>query len=244
MRDADRGVLAFAAAHHLVLAKQVAALLGIDPDAATEHLARLQIAGLIRRTRTLAIEPGCYQITSAGLAAIASDLAPPRLDLPRYRHDVGAGWVWLAATKSANFGPVEQVLTEREMRARDTERSAAELEPEPSTARPGTAEPVRPCFGLRKGETDVPRSTGLHYPDLLLITSDGRVPIELELSRPGAERLGAVMSGYAADPSIRGVLYMTDDQRVAHIIETVSGRLGISPLIHLQRIRLSAVELK
>ena len=91
--------------------------------------------------------------------------------------------------------------------------------------------------------TDTPPSTGLHYPDLLLITSAGRVPIELELSCPGAERLGSIMSGYAAHPNIRGVLYMTDNHRVARLIDTVSTRLGISELIHLQRISLQAAEL-
>jgi hypothetical protein len=219
----------------------VALLLGIDEDAASERLAGLQAAGLIRRTRLLAIDPGCYQITSAGLAAIASELAPPRLDPSRYRDDVGAGWLWLAATKGGNFGPVEQVLSEREMRARDTGRSALEAEPRPAT--PGATRRIGPCFGVRLGGTDAPPSTGLHYPDLLLITSTGRVPIELELSYPAAERLGAIMSGYAAEPNIRSVLYMTDDQRVAQLVETVSGRLGISPLIHLQRIRFRGAEL-
>ena len=238
MRDADRGVLAFAAGHHLVLAEQVAILLGIDADAARERLARLEVAGLIRRTRMLASDPGCYQITSAGLAAIASELAPPRLDPGRYRHDVGAGWLWLAATKNRTFGPVEQVLSEREMRAHDTERNAAE----PPTATPGATQPTGPRFGLRPGGTDAPPWTGLHYPDLLLITSTGRVPIELELSCPSAERINAIMSGYAADPNIRVVLYMTDDPRVAQLVETVSGRLGISKLIHLQRIKIHAAE--
>lgn len=243
MRDVDRGVLAFAAAHHLVLAEQVALLLGIDADAARERLAGLQLAGLMRRTRMLAIDPGCYQITSAGLAAIASELAPPRLDPGRYRHDVGAGWLWLAATKGGNFGPVEEVLSEREMRAHDTRRTAAELAAEPPAPTPGAAEPIGPCFGVRPRGIEGPLSTELHYPDLLLITSAGRVPIELELSRPRAERLGAIMSGYAADPNIRRVLYMTDDQVVARVIDTVSRHLGISALIHIQRISLQAVDL-
>jgi hypothetical protein len=77
---------------------------------------------------------------------------------------------------------------------------------------------------------------------VLLITSAGRVPIELALSSPGGERLGAIMNGYASVPNIRGVLYLTDDRRVARVVETVSGRLGISALIHLQRTRIGPVE--
>lgn len=124
------------------------------------------------------------------------------------------------------------------MRAHDTERNAAE----PPTATPGATQPTSPCFGLRQGGTDAAPSTGLHYPDFLLITSAGRVPIELELSRPGPRRLGAIMSGYAAQPNIRSVLYMTDDHRVDRVIETVAGRLGLSALIHLQRIKIHADE--
>ncbi|HTX11963.1 MAG TPA: hypothetical protein VME22_25300 [Solirubrobacteraceae bacterium] len=243
MRDADRDVLAFAAAHHLVLSEQVAALLGIDEDTPREPLARLQAAGLIRRTRTLVSDPGAYQITSAGLAAIASELPPPRLDPSRHRHDIGTAWVWLMATKGGNFGPVEHVLSEREMRAHDTARSPVGLNPEPPTATPNTTKPTDPSFGVRPGGAEAPRSTRLHYPDLLLITSAGRVPIELELSRPRGERLSGIMSGYAAQPNLRGVLYMTDDQRVTRIVETTAARLGIAPLIHLQRIKLQAVEL-
>ncbi|MBV8991426.1 MAG: hypothetical protein JO286_06205 [Solirubrobacterales bacterium] len=242
MRDPDREVLAFAVAHHLILADHVASLLGSDADATRERLARLHFAGLIRRTRMLATHPGGYQITSAGLAAIASDLPPPRFDPRRYRHDIGAGWLWLAATTGGNFGPVEQVLSERQMQAHDTKRNAAELEAEPSDRRPDPTEPIGPCLGVHRGGTEVRPSTGLHYPDLLLITPAGRVPIELELSARGAERLGAIMSGYAAHPNIRGVLYMTDDHRVARLIDTLSTRLGISELIHLQRIRFQALE--
>lgn len=243
MRDADHGVLAFAAANHLVLAEEVAYLLGIDRDAASRRLARLQVAGLIKRRRMRAMHPGCYQITSAGLAAIASQLPPPRLDPRRYRHDVGTAWIWLMATKGGNFGPLEQVLSEREMRAHDTKPSLADLEAEPRTATPGPAPPADSRFGVRPGGTDAPASATLHYPDLLLITSTGRVPIELELSLPRTERLSANMAVYAAEPNIRGVLYMTDEQRIARVIATVSARLGISPLIHLQRISLKAAEL-
>ena len=93
------------AAHHLVLAEHVARLLGVDDDAARDHLAATQLVGLIRRRRLLTIDAGCYQITCAGLAAIASELPPPRLDPDRYRHEIGAGWLWLAATTAGTSAP-------------------------------------------------------------------------------------------------------------------------------------------
>ena len=220
----------------------MALLLAIDPDPAKQRLTGLQAAGLIRRTPMLATAPGGYQITTAGLAAIASDLPPPRLDPDRYQHDIGAAWLWLAATKGGTFGPVEQVLSEREMRAHDNRRNAAEPEARPPTSTPDITQPTGPCFGVRPGGTEAPPSTRLHYPDLFLITSAGQVPIELELSRPHAERLAANMSGYAAQPNIRGVLYMTHDQPIARLVETTAARLGISKLVHLQRIKLQAAE--
>jgi hypothetical protein len=76
-----------------------------------------------------------------------------------------------------------------------------------------------------------------------LITSTGRVPIELELTRPSAERLSACMSGYAAQSNIRGVLYMIDDRDIARIIETTAAHLGLSALIHLQRVSTRAADL-
>jgi hypothetical protein len=187
-------------------------------------------------------------LPDAELVTVAELLADPPgpdaelLEPARYRHDIGAGWLWLAATKGGNFGPVEQVLSEREMRAHDTGPSAAELEPESPAPTPRPAGPTGQCFGVRPRGTELTCSTGPHYPDLLLITPSGRVPIELEPSRPATQRLSGIMTGYAAQPNIRSVLYMTDDQRVAHVIKTVSGRLGISALIHLQRISIPAGE--
>ena len=240
MRDADREVLAFAAAHHLMIAEQVPPLLGIDADAATDRLARLQRAGLIRHMRIRANRPSCYQITTAGLAAIGSELPPPRLDPTCSRHDVGAGWLWLIATKGTSLGPVEQVLTERQMRAHDTRQTPAHLEAERPAATPDPPQPNGALFGFRPGEAHRPPSARLHYPDVLLITPDGRVPIELRLTCPSVERHTAIMRVYAAQPNIHRVLYMTDDQNAGRIAHTVSSRLGLSALIHIERVRIQA----
>jgi len=102
----------------------------------------------------------------------------------------------------------------------------------------GEADSVVQLFGVQLGGTEVAPPRVLHYPALLLITSEGRVPIELALSSPGRDRLTAVMSGYAAEPNVRSLLYMTDDPRVWRLVEAEAERLGISDLIHLQRIRI------
>ena len=84
MRDADRGVLAFAAAHHLVLAEQVALLLGADAAAARKRLARLHLAGLIRRTRMLAIKPRPF--AALPLRRDCAEQQPQPLLLPSFLH--------------------------------------------------------------------------------------------------------------------------------------------------------------
>jgi len=117
MSDEDREVLTFAAAQPVILVAHVALLLGLDVDVARERLERLKTAGLLVHSRVSTAEPGCYQITPAGLDAIGSELPPRRLDLGRYRRDVGVAWLWLGAAKGGTFGPIERFLSEREMRA-------------------------------------------------------------------------------------------------------------------------------
>jgi hypothetical protein len=46
------------------------------------------------------------------------------------------------------------------------------------------------------------------------------------------------MRGYAAESNIHRVLYMTDDQRVGRLFHTASSLLGLSALIHLQRVKI------
>ena len=72
--------------------------------------------------------PGCYLIERRGLRAIGSHLPAPRaVNRSEYEHDVGLGWLWLAAQRGA-FGGLETVTSERQMRSHDgrAERGADE----------------------------------------------------------------------------------------------------------------------
>ena len=83
----------------------------------------------------------------------------------------------------------------------------------------------------------------LHYPDLVLVGSDGRrFAIELELSPKGRSRLERIIAGYGADPRVDGVLYLVDDARVARGVRTAAANVGISHLVHVQRVSLAGAD--
>jgi hypothetical protein len=79
-------------------------LLGSSEDAAARRLRNLRDDGLLREDRLYDGYPPCYQVTRAGLGATGSERRAPRaIDRAHYRHDVGVGWLYLAARAGA-FG--------------------------------------------------------------------------------------------------------------------------------------------
>jgi hypothetical protein len=221
LTDRDRDVLAFVADHRLVLAEQVQALLGVSARTATARLGALASAGLLSKERVFFQQPACYQITRQGLGAIGSELRAPRgIDLSCYAHDVGLGWVWLAARAGA-FGRLRGVLSERQLRSRD--------------ARPERAsEPL----AVRLGGFGPAGRARLHYPDLLLHTASGhRVAVELELSGKGRVRREKILTGYAADARIDAVLYLVRRPGVARELRASAAKVGISSLVHVQSVQ-------
>ncbi len=222
--DRDREVLRYVAEHRLVLGDQVQALLRLSSAAASTRLRLLAGAGLIRTERVFHRQPACHQITGKGLAAIGSDLPPPRLDLRGYRHDVGLGWLWLAA-RAGTFGPVSEITSERQMRSRDR---IAESAGDP------------PPYGVRLGGIGPGGRERLHYPDLVLRTASGhRVAVELELSGKGRARRERIIASYGAERRIDAVLYLTDDPRVANAVSGTAARFGLCDVVHVQRFRWS-----
>lgn len=191
--ESDREVLAFLAAHGLVLESHVQTLLEVNDQVVRERLDALEAAGLARRGRVLLGGPGCYQITNPGLAVIGSDLPPPRLHPDGWRHDLWAAWVWLAGARGT-FGPVDRVLSQREMRSHD----AALI-----TATRGDERTAHP-FGVRVATAVTGKPAAMHYPDVLLITPQReRVAFELVLSSHGQRRLETTLGGYGRRPDHR-----------------------------------------
>jgi hypothetical protein len=226
----DRRVLGLAAEHRLVLAAHVQRLLGVSANVAYARLRALTGGGYLRYERKLT-GPGCYLIERRGLGAIGSQLPRPRdVDLARYRHDVGLAWLWLAAGAGA-FGAVRELTSERHMRSHDggaTDGDATNGVTEGRGAPLGVRLPgVGPHGGERR-----------HYPDLLLETRTGhRVAIELELTTKSAAKREQILGGYAADARIDAVLYLAEREPVARAVANSAAALGISSLVHVQRVR-------
>jgi hypothetical protein len=225
--ERDQALLSFVAQHRLVLTSHIQVLLSISHDAARARLRTLRAAGLLAGERLFHGQPPCWWITRKGLPLIGSQLPAPRIDVRSYRHDIGLGWVWLAAQRGA-FGPLREVISERTMRSRDGATARD------SIGQGRTEEP----FGVRLGGVGPAGRERLHYPDLLLITPDrGRVGVELELTTKERTRREWILSGYGADPSFDAVLYLVDRPAVARAVEGSAARLGISPMVHVQRVR-------
>jgi hypothetical protein len=231
----DRLVLEMAAEHRLVLPGHVAALLGVTPSTARTRLRGLAAAGYLSQRRIFVGQPACFQITRPGLALIGSGLPGPHLDLSAYTHDVWLAWLWLAARKGS-FGPVREVLSERTLRSRDGQRFGVGV----SKADPGSG-PGLAALGIRLGGSGAHGRARLHYPDLLLVTPDGRcIALELELSAKGQGRLDGILAGYGGEPGIDAVLYLVDRPAIAQKIRSSARRLGLSWLVHVQWIRQPA----
>jgi hypothetical protein len=232
MTHRDRLVLEFAAEHRLVLAGHVQALLGVSAAAAARRLRALGAAGLLSIEAVFHRHPPCFQVTRAGLALVDSPLSKPKLEYRNYAHDVGAAWLWVAARRGA-FGPLADVISEREMRSHDgVARHDAR--------RRGTARVGEP-FGVTLSGLGPGGEPRLHYPDLLLIDPDGRrIACELELTPKGRARREKIIGGYAADARIDAVLYLVEDPRIARAVQLTARQFGFERRLHVQPVRFGS----
>lgn len=208
----------------MILAGQVASLLGVAAPAAETRLRALRRAGLVRDARRFDSAPPCEQITGAGLRAIASPLRAPQLSYPGgYQHDVGLGWLWLAA-RSGSLGDLRGVASERHMRSHDAR-----------------AQQWHERFGVRLGGLGPAGQERFHYPDLVLETRSGRrVALELELTSKSPARREGILSAYAADPRIDGVVYLVDRPATGRAVSRSAARMGLSDLVHVQPVSFEA----
>jgi hypothetical protein len=215
----EREILAFAAEHRFVLSAQVQELLGVSSDTVSRSLRSLGRRGLLTRNRVCA-HTVC-RITRRGLDCIGSELPMPRWWLGNFEHDVGIAWVWIAAQRGA-FGLVGELVSERTMRSHD--------------GRPG-AEP----YGVKLGGVAGDGRVRVHYPDLLLLTRDGRrVALELELRSKERGRREGILSGFAGDGRLDRVLYLAERSTVGADIVDSARRLGISSLVRVQPVRFTS----
>ncbi|MDQ6731150.1 MAG: hypothetical protein M3022_12855 [Actinomycetota bacterium] len=222
LTEANRRTLAFAAEHRLIVAAHVAVLLGTSRQAADRRLRRLVASGHLRADHPLRTGRW-YQIERRGLGAIGSRLPRPQAaDTAGSDHDIGLGWLWLAAQRGA-FGPTRAVHSERQMRSEDGRPRSAAIGPERHAVRLAG---VGPHGGDRR-----------HYPDLVLETDTGhRVAIELELTGKGRRRTEEILGGYAFDHRVDAVLYLVTHAETGDAIERAASAAGIANMVHVQRV--------
>ncbi len=225
--DRDLKLLTFVAEQRIVLAAHAQALLSVSADVAAARLRALTRADFLDGERVFQHQPKCWWITRRGLDVLDSKLPPSRLNVRNFNHDVGLAWLWLAAHRGA-FGPLRQVVSEREMRSRDgAEGYAARAEGRGARQ-----------FGVRLGGLGPGGRERLHYPDLLLVTDDGRrVALELELSTKPRGRREGILAAYGTDRGIDELLYLVDRPNVARAVQSSADRLGMSGRLQLQRVR-------
>jgi hypothetical protein len=222
LTDRDRRLLLFAAEHRLVLGGHVQALLGDRSTNVERRLRRLARAGFLeRRPSVFHRGQSCYLITHQALQVLGSGLPRPRLDWGSYDHDVGLGWLWLAAHAGV-FGPMREVISERRLRSRD---ATEEGRRDPAAVRLG---------GLGPGGRE-----RLHYPDLLLVDGGGkRIALELELTVKARTRREGILGGYGADARIDAVVYLITNASIGRQIAASARKLGVSHLVRVQQARL------
>lgn len=214
----DLRLLAFLAEHRLVLAAHAQAFLEISAAATQTRLRALAGAGYLRQRTLFHGQPGCWQITGRGLAAIGSGYSRPVIDLRCYAHDVGVAWLWLAA-RQGSFGSMREVLAERRLRSED--------------ARAGSGHEL---WGVHLGGYGPGGRPRVHYPDVLLVGAEGqRIALELELSAKGSTRLQRILGGYAVDGRVGAVVYLVQHAATARALDRAVQRTGVRDLVHIQR---------
>jgi DNA-binding MarR family transcriptional regulator len=219
LSERDRALLAALAEQRVMIAAQLATHLQVRPGTADARARRLERLGLIDRHRVFRERPAALTITRRGLQAIERSLPAPELELSTYRHDLGLGWIWLAA-RGGSLGDVGQLVGEREMRSHDR-RDGSEHEP----------------YGVGLAGFERSGRRARHYPDLMLIRPDGtRVAVELELTTKSRRRLDTIMRAYAGDGQIAAVLYLVPDARMQRWVQAAVVRAGVADLVAVRRL--------
>jgi hypothetical protein len=217
----DVELLAFIADHRAVLPIQLCALTGRRPETIRRRLQALGRAGLIRHEPLLTGHPAVRLVTPAGLRELGRARIRSGFKRREAVHDLGAGWLWLAARNGA-FGPLRAIHTERTLRSQDGLPSARPTSPEPAGIR---------LFGIGPGGLE-----SLHYPDLQLETAAGqRVALELELTGKRERDLETILGGYAADRRCDAVVYVVSDERVESRVRRIAARVGASEKLVVRR---------
>jgi hypothetical protein len=215
----ERVVLGPLAEHRLLIVPQVALLLDVGERTAVNRLKALGQRGLLSFGPIFQGLPWAASIENGGLRGLGSTLKAPQINLNEYTHDVGVGWLWLAA-RAGSFGELRGLTTERRMQAEDGARGAAGQD-----SRWGVG------LGLLNNHGHPQR----HYPDLMLEMASGhRVAVELELTAKSAGRMQRIITAYASDARVDHVLYLAANAAIAARVSDSGHSAGIAERVHVQ----------
>ena len=219
LNERDVSLLGPLAEQRILIVPQLALLLEVSERTALSRLRALERKRLLQVRPIFQGLPQAASIQSRGLRALGSPLKAPQLNLNEYRHDVGVGWLWLAA-RSGSFGELSGLTTERRMQADDASLTAAG-----GSARWGVGLGILTSHGRPQR----------HYPDLMLDTGSGhRVAVELELTLKSSGRMVRIMNAYASDSAVDQVLYLAANRAIGTRVLEAARRAGISELVHVQ----------
>jgi hypothetical protein len=218
LTERDSSVLGPLAEHRTLIVPQIALLLGVSDATAVRRLRQLEQRQLLELRGIFKRLPAAAVIRSRGLRAVGSPLKAPQLNYNEYRHDVGVGWLWLAA-RAGSLGELRGLTTDRRMQAEDTTALAA-------------GRPSR--WGVGVGLLGSHGQRQRHYPDLLLEMASGhRVAVELELTAKSSGRTNRIMSAYASDSRIDQILYLAANSSIAARVHESARRAGIPERVHV-----------
>ena len=215
----EASVLGPLAEHRFLIVPQLALLLGVTDATAVRRLRQLEQRRLLELRGIFKGLPTAAVILSRGLSAVGSPLKAPQLNYNEYRHDVGVGWLWLAA-RAGNLGELRGLTTDRRMQAEDMTAVAA-------------GRPAR--WGVGVGLLGSHGQPQRHYPDLVLDMASGhRVAVELELTAKSSGRINRIMRAYASDARVDHVLYLAANRSIAARVQESARRAGIPERVHVQ----------
>ncbi|MGH2859907.1 MAG: hypothetical protein ACRDLT_00205 [Solirubrobacteraceae bacterium] len=226
LTERETSVLGPLAEHRLLTVPQVAVLLGVTERTAVKRLRQLEHDRTIRLRSIFDGLPWAASIQSRGLRALGSALKPPHVNFNEYRHEVGVGWLYLAA-RAGSFGELHGIATDRRMQAEDLSAKAA-----------GRAAP----WGLGLGTLGSNGRPQHHYADLILDAASGqRLAVELELTAKSSGRMAAIMTAYASDASVDHVLYLAATRTIAERVLESARRAGIPERVHVRRLAADGI---
>lgn len=169
----DRELVRFVGTHGVVAIEHLMAAAGLGRTAAYARVASCIEAGLLERLTVLRGEPSILRATRAGLRYAGLPFKVASLSPATVEHSLRC--VSMALVLIEEFWPCE-VLSERQLIAIEQVEG-------------------RPVFSAKLGElaSGAPR---LHRPDLAIVSGDGTIAVEVELSAKAPRRLEALVRAW------------------------------------------------